>query len=168
MAPRKSPQTTRFSKQIRALHGALVDIVSVMNRPQRDEAMVREAGISLDRALFPLLVGIERKGPIGVVELADGVGRDYTTVSRQVAKLESLGLVERRENETDRRVRETIITPKGKAMTDRVDAARERIGRSIFESWDPHDIDELVRLMRKFADAVRGEPGTADSAGPSD
>ena len=77
-------------------HEALIDIVSVINRPQRDEMFVREAGIPLDRALFPLLVVIERRGPIGVVELADRVGRDYTTVSRQVAKLESLGLVERR------------------------------------------------------------------------
>jgi DNA-binding MarR family transcriptional regulator len=57
----------------------------------------------------------------------------------------------------DRRVREVVITPKGKAMTDRVDAARERIGRAIFETWDAHDIDELVRLTRKFADAVKDE-----------
>ena len=107
-----------------------------MNRPQRDESLIKEAGIPLDRALFPLLVGIERFGPIGVVELADRVGRDYTTVSRQVAKLESLGLVERRGSAADRRVREAVITPKGKAMTDLVDAARERIGRAIFETWD--------------------------------
>jgi DNA-binding MarR family transcriptional regulator len=147
-----------MSETIRALHGAVIDIVSVMNRPQRDERMVREAGISLDRALFPLLVGIERLGPIGVVEIADRVGRDYTTVSRQVAKLESLGLVERQGSATDRRVREAVITRKGKAMTDRVDAARERIGRAIFETWDPHDVEELLRLMRKFADAIKDEP----------
>src|SRR5579862_6174719 len=82
-----------MSKEIRHLHHALIDLVGMMNRPQRDTALIREAGISLDRALFPLLVGIERKGPIGVGELADRVGRDYTTVSRQVAKLESLKLV---------------------------------------------------------------------------
>ena len=71
-------QNTHISDRIRELHGALIDIVSVMNRPQRDEQMVREAGISLDRALFPLLVMVERLGPIGVVDLADRVGRDYT------------------------------------------------------------------------------------------
>jgi DNA-binding MarR family transcriptional regulator len=162
MASRKSVQNAHLSKQIRALHGALIDIVSVMNRPQRDEAMIRAAGIPLDRALFPLLVGIERLGPIGVVELADRAGRDYTTVSRQVAKLESLGLVERRESASDRRVREAAISAKGKAMTDRVDAARERIGRVIFDTWEPHDIDELVRLMRKFADAVKDDPAAAE------
>lgn len=140
------------------LHGALIDIVSAMNRPQRDEQMVREAGISLDRALFPLLVGIERLGPIGVVDLADRVGRDYTTVSRQVAKLESLGLVAREASAADRRVREAVVTSKGKAMTDAVDLARERIGAQIFASWEDHDVEKLVRLMRKFADAVNDVP----------
>ncbi|MGJ5178721.1 MarR family winged helix-turn-helix transcriptional regulator [Bradyrhizobium oligotrophicum] len=158
MSTRNNVQNTHISEQLRVLHGALLDIVAVMNRPQRDEGLIREAGIALDRALFPLLVGIERFGPIGVVEMADRVGRDYTTVSRQVAKLESLGLVARQSSAADRRVREAVITPKGKAMTDLVDAARERIGRAIFESWDISDVDELVRLMRKFADAVKEEP----------
>ncbi|OHV77219.1 MarR family winged helix-turn-helix transcriptional regulator [Rhizobium sp. LCM 4573] len=146
------------SHQIRELHNALIDIVTLMNRPQRDEQMVREAGIALDRALFPLLVGIERRGPIGIVELAEGTGRDYSTVSRQVTKLESLDLVERRQSSTDKRVNEVVVTTKGKAMTDKIDAARERLARSVFKSWDQHDVDELVRLMRRFADAVNDEP----------
>lgn len=160
MPSRKSVQLAHISEQIRVLHGALIDIVSVMNRPQVDERMVREAGISLDRALFPLLVGIERLGPIGVVDLADRVGRDYTTVSRQVAKLEALDLVERQPGAADRRVREAVVTPKGKAMTDAVDAARERIGRAIFARWDERDVEQLVRLMRKFADDISNDvPG---------
>lgn len=146
-----------MSDQLRLLHGALLDIVSVMNRPQNDDAIIREAAIPLDRALFPLLVVIERFGPIGVVDLADRIGRDYTTVSRQVAKLESLGLVGRRENPADRRSREAVVTPKGKAMTNAVDAARDRIGHAIFERWDPREMDELVRLMQKFANALREE-----------
>jgi DNA-binding MarR family transcriptional regulator len=162
MPSRKNVQNTHISDQLRRLHGALLDIVSVMNRPQRDDVLIKQAGIPLDRALFPLLVGIERFGPIGVVELADRVGRDYTTVSRQVAKLESLTLVKRQGSAADRRVREAVVTPKGKAMTDRVDAARDRIGRAIFETWDAHDIEELVRLMRKFADAVTSDlPGVS-------
>jgi DNA-binding MarR family transcriptional regulator len=162
MASRRRVQNTHVSAQLRTLHGALIDIVSVMSRPQRDEMMVREAGISLDRALFPLLVMIERLGPIGVVDLADRVGRDYTTVSRQVAKLDSLGLVERQAGAADRRIREAVVTPKGKAMTNAVDAARERILRAIFAPWDKHDVEELVRLTRKFADAVTGEMSAAE------
>ncbi|MGR9172780.1 MarR family winged helix-turn-helix transcriptional regulator [Hyphomicrobiales bacterium] len=158
MPSTKNVQNTHIATRIRELHVALLEIVSIMNRPQRDEAMVREAGISLDRALFPLLVGIERLGPIGVVDLADRAGRDYTTVSRQVAKLENLGLIQRQPSRTDRRVTEAVVTAKGKSMTDRVDAARERIGIEIFKTWDPDDLDNLVRLMQKFADAVKDDP----------
>jgi DNA-binding MarR family transcriptional regulator len=164
MPSRKKVQNTHISRQLRELHVALLDIVGAMNRPQRDEMLIRAAGIPLDRALFPLLVGIEQFGPIGVVELADRAGRDYTTVSRQVAKLESLGLVERQGSAADRRVRDAVITPKGKAMTDLLDAARERIGSAIFASWEPHDVDELVRLMRRFADAVKEEPPLSASS----
>lgn len=142
-------------EQIRALHDALMDIVTVINEPQRDEILVREAGISLDRALFPLLVRIERSGAIGVVELADRAGRDYTTVSRQLTTLESLGLITRRPSAEDKRVREAVVTREGKAMTDAIDRARERIARKVFAPWDDKDVSELVRLMRKFADAVR-------------
>lgn len=154
---RKKVQNTHISLQLRELHGALLEIVGVMNRPQRDEAMVREAGISLDRALFPLLVLVERLGPIGVVDLADRVGRDYTTVSRQVAKLESLGLIDRKESATDRRVRESVITDAGKAMTDRVDEARERIGLAIFATWEEDDVANFVRLTRQFAESIKDE-----------
>ena len=69
-------------------------------------------------------------------DMADSVGRDYTTVSRQVAELESLGLVERSESAADRRVREAVVTAKGKAMTDLVDATRERMAGRIFATWE--------------------------------
>jgi DNA-binding MarR family transcriptional regulator len=156
-------QNTHILRQLRALHAAMLDIMATMNRPQRDELLMREAGISLDRALFPLLVGIERFGPIGIVDLADRVGRDHTTISRQVAKLEGLGLVERRAIPADRRVREAAVTLRGKAMTDRLDAARDRLLRRILQTWDVKDVDDLVRLMQSFADAIRVVPSDDDA-----
>jgi DNA-binding MarR family transcriptional regulator len=154
----KKVQNTHIAAQLSQIHGSVLDIVGAINRPQRDEVLIKEAGIPLDRALFPLLVCVERLGPIGIVELAERIGRDHTTVSRQVAKLESLGLVERQGNAADRRMRQAVVSRKGKATTERVDAARERIYRTIFATWDAGDLDELARLMRKFADAMNVEP----------
>ena len=141
-----------MSKEIFQLHNTLIDLVGFMNRPQRDTALIQEAGISLDRALFPLLMGIQRHGPIGVVELADLAGRDYTTVSRQVAKLESLGLVSRKPSKADKRVREALITVKGRGMTDALDTARERLAAQLLANWSKKDLQDLARLMRRFAD----------------
>lgn len=132
----------------------MLSIVDAMNRPRNDKRLIGEASISLDRALFPLLVRIERLGPIGVVDLAARVGRDYTTVSRQVAKLQSIGLVKRQSGVGDRRVHEAVVTPEGKAMTDALDAARDRLARVFFSKWSKRDFGELVRLVRKFAEQI--------------
>jgi len=147
-----------MKKEIRELHHTLVDLVGLMNRPQRDSALLQEAGVSLDRALFPLLIAIERKGPVGVVELAELVGRDYTTVSRQIAKLDSLGLIFRRPSKTDNRIREALITAKGKEMTSAVGAARERMATVLFAKWSKRDLQDLARLMRRFADDFQSLP----------
>ncbi len=146
-----------MSERLREFHGAVLDIVTAINRPQRDEVLIREAGIALDRALFPLLVRIARWGPIGIVDLADRVGRDHTTVSRQVARLTALGLVERHADPADRRMRNAAATPEGRAMTARVDAARERLLRGVFADWSEADVEALVRLTRRFADAMTGD-----------
>lgn len=147
-----------MNKEVRQLHHTLVDLVGLMNRPQRDSALLQEAGVSLDRALFPLLIVIERKGPIGVVEMAELVGRDYTTVSRQVAKLDGLGLVNRHRSKTDNRIREVVITAKGKEMTSAIDAARERLATVLFARWSKRDLRDLARLMRRFADDLQSLP----------
>lgn len=152
-------QNTHISTLTRQLHIALLDIMAVMNNPQVDEEMLRASGLNLDRALFALLVCVERFGPLGVVDLADRVGRDYTTVSRQVAKLADLGLVERRGSAQDRRVREASITPAGKEMTDAVDAARARMAGEIFASWDEEEVGGLVHLVQKLAKGMREVTG---------
>ncbi|WP_437575515.1 MarR family winged helix-turn-helix transcriptional regulator [Sorangium sp. So ce887] len=162
-ASRKFVQNTRITKKkLRELHGAMVDLIALMNQPQRDQTLLAEAGLSLDRALFPLLVGIERFGPIGVVELSDRAGRDYTTVSRQVAKLESLGLIERRPSPADRRIHEAVITDKGRQVTDALDAARQRLAAPILAKWSEEDFSDLVRLMRRFVDDLMAPSSGAD------
>ncbi len=142
----------------------MIDIVAFMNRPQRDDALIKEAGISLDRALFPLLVGIERRGPIGVVDLADRLGRDHTTVSRQVAKLKRLGLVKRRSSASDRRINQAVITHKGRLLIRALDAARMRLAAPILATWSDRDFAELVKLLRRFVHDLSELPQQTTSA----
>jgi DNA-binding MarR family transcriptional regulator len=157
-------QTAHIRAQaVPELVSALIDLMGFLNRPGPDIALLKEAAVTLDRALFPLLVIVGRRGPIGVVELAGHVGRDYTTVSRQVAKLESLGLISRLPRGADRRVHEARVTSQGQQVTAAIDAARERMILRLFANWDEQDIFDLVRLMRRFADDL-----TARSAKPDE
>ena len=147
--------------EIRLLHEALLDLIGVTNSPQPDAALIEAAGIPLDRALFPLLVRIARRGPIGVVELAELVGRDHSTVSRQVAKLARLGLITRRAGRGDRRVRAAAITDKGLEMSAALDAAREKLIGPMLARWSRQDRRDLVRLLRKLADDALAWSGAA-------
>ena len=68
-------------------HGALLDIISVMNQPLRDEQILQAAGIQLEQMLFPLR-GSRAPWPGGVVELADHLGA-ITPPSAAGEKLEA-------------------------------------------------------------------------------
>lgn len=145
-----------MKKEIRELRGALMDLTGVLNRPQPDAALIEAAGVDLDRALFPLLARIDRLGPLGIVELAELAGRDYSTVSRQVAKLESLGLVTRCPSPEDGRVRAAVVTDEGHTMTRALDTARQKIIEGLLADWDKDDVRDLSRLLRRFADDALG------------
>jgi hypothetical protein len=43
MPSKTKVQNTHIGKQLRQLHGAILDIVGVMNRPRRDEVLIKEA-----------------------------------------------------------------------------------------------------------------------------
>ncbi|MGF6535718.1 DNA-binding MarR family transcriptional regulator [Paraburkholderia sp. GAS33] len=145
-----------MKREVRELREALLDLTGILNRPQPDAALIEAAGVDLDRALFPLLARVERRGPLGIVELAELVGRDYTTVSRQIAKLESLGLIARCPSPEDGRVRAAVITDQGRAITTALDAARQKIVEGLLADWDKEDVRDLVRLLRRFADDALG------------
>jgi DNA-binding MarR family transcriptional regulator len=73
-----------------------------------------------------------------------------------VAKLEKLGLVTRRAGRTDARVTETVVTDQGQAVSDMLDAARERLARNALAGWSKTDLAEFTRLLRRFADSLTG------------
>ena len=145
-----------MKQEISQLRDALLDLNGMLNRPQPDAALIELAGVDLDRALFPLLVRVERRGPLGIGELAELCGRDHTTVSRQIAKLETLGLVARQVNAADSRIKEAVITAKGQQMTQALDGAREKIVSGLLAGWPQEDVANLARLLRKFADSALG------------
>jgi len=135
---------------------SLIDLVGFLNSPQRDDVLLREAGVSLDRALFPLLVRLGMQGPLGVAVLADQVGRDHTTVSRQLAKLESLGLVSRPLGGGDRRVRVARVTDEGADVVRAITEARRRLLAKVLADWTEAEVAALAGLSRRFADGLKG------------
>lgn len=144
-----------------ALHAAFIDMIGLFNRPEPDAAMLAAAGVDLDRALFPLLSRIGLKAPISVVELGKLVGKDHSTVSRQVAKLETLGLIERSFSEADQRVRLVVPSAKGEAVLEKLRIARRRAITHWVKDWDHAEREkflETLEMMARAGSEVAGKP----------
>ena len=145
-------QDTRSKVDLAALRSAVGDLVALAGQSPLGGRLLREANLPLDPALLRIAGCIYRFGPIGLVDLAERAGRDHTTVSRQVAKLEELGLVERRQSSTDGRVSEVALTEKGRRTGEKFFAAQEKVVAPILAKWSEKDLADLTRLMRRLVD----------------
>jgi DNA-binding MarR family transcriptional regulator len=140
---------------LKTLHDALLRIANVLNRPQGDNVILTRAGVSLDTALFPLLVRVSMQRNITIGDLADQVGRDYSTVSRQITRLQTLGLVHSELSETDRRQRLLSVTAAGRNTLKKIDRARNSVMSETLEGWSQAEIAELARMTTRLAAAMQ-------------
>jgi DNA-binding MarR family transcriptional regulator len=133
------------------LYAVFLQLNGYMNRPDLDAAFLARAQIKLDRALYPLLVRIGNAEPINVVDLAGLVGRNHSTVSRQVDKLESLGLVERHAAAADQRVRLLKPSAAGRDMLATISNARRRFLEERVGDWTVAERNLLLDLLQRFS-----------------
>lgn len=80
---------------------------------QHYDRLLRPAGLRTTQ--FTLLVMLEKAGPLPMARLAERLGLERTTLTRNLAPLERQGWVTVGEND-DRRVRLIGITPQGRAV----------------------------------------------------
>jgi DNA-binding MarR family transcriptional regulator len=136
------------------IHDVLLRLNGYMNRPDLDQEFLARAGVKLDRALFPLLTRIGMAHPIGVVELANLVGRDHSVVSRQVAKLEALGLVDRQAVKGDQRGRLLRPSATAWAMLDQFATARRKFLTDCLDDWTDQERVTLLDLLRRLSTTI--------------
>jgi DNA-binding MarR family transcriptional regulator len=143
------------ARNVDALAAALIDLTGCLNSPRQDEVLLHAAGVSLDRALFPLLVRLSVGRGMSVAQLAEQAGRDPSTVSRQLARLEQLGLIRRPATRQDLRVRAAIITRGGMRTLAAITDARRRLLTELLREWSPDDRELFPRLVQRLADSMR-------------
>ncbi|WP_430425018.1 MarR family winged helix-turn-helix transcriptional regulator [Phenylobacterium sp.] len=134
------------------LHRALIGISDRVNRLDLDARLLASSGVQLDRALFPLLSRLALNPDFNVAELANLVGRDHSTVSRQIVRLEQLGLLTRRSDPSDQRSRQLTLTVAGRNLLAQVAAVRRRKMEEHFADWNEADRDRLIELMNAMLD----------------
>ena len=101
-------------------------------------------------ALFALSL-VDRHGPCRVTALAEEARVDASVVSRQIAHLEQVGLLERQPDPADGRAHLVSISPEGAAVLEQ---GRERLAAMVDErlqDWSPDQLltfsDDLRRVL---------------------
>jgi DNA-binding MarR family transcriptional regulator len=121
-----------------------------------------EPDLGLDRAGYLLLRTLERIGPASINTIATAVGLDGSTVTRQVATMKDLGLVERKTNPGDRR--SCIISPTadGRSLMRQMRRNRRNSLDSVISDWTDEDRSTLGKLLLRLNDSITRATGCAD------
>lgn len=136
---------------------ALFEIVTFFNQPQQDRQLLQQASIPLEPAALPIIVRVGRQPKISIGELADQIGRNHSSISRQVDKLVTAGWlveVERR----DQRIRQVTLSSQGQRALLQIKLAREAAFREKLKDYTNADRVALLQVLQQLATTLTG-PG---------
>ncbi|GAB3912561.1 MarR family transcriptional regulator [Kibdelosporangium lantanae] len=104
----------------------------------------------LDAACYAMLLHVSDIAPVRAADVVERTGLDKSTVSRQIARLEELGLVERVADPHDGRARQVQLTEVGTDRLNKVRADRRARMRAIFDKWTTEDITTFSGLLGRL------------------
>jgi DNA-binding MarR family transcriptional regulator len=144
--------TTEELRTAEEVGSQLVRLVRLVERSQaRHHATHPDA---VDRATYLLLVHLVRDGACRASALAEAVHSDPSTVSRQVAHLVRLGLVERVADPADGRATLLVATDEGRRVFEENRQQRNRVIAGLIADWPADDRHAFARLLTRFTDRL--------------
>lgn len=126
-------------------------IVAQLGRQWRRAVDRRLQPFGLTEATWLPLVHLARAPvPMRQKDLAASLVLDGSSVVRLVDALEAAGLIERREENADRRVRTLHLTARGMAIMDQVEAASRDVRDTALSGLSDAEIDAATIVLDKI------------------
>jgi MarR family transcriptional regulator for hemolysin len=123
---------------------------SLLSRAARQWRRAADIGLrpfDLTEATWLPLVHIARApSPPRQKDLAASMSLDGSSVVRLLDNLEAAGLIQRKEGE-DRRAKIITLTPRGRAIADKVETVARRIRSDALTGLSERDIETTVRVL---------------------
>jgi DNA-binding MarR family transcriptional regulator len=115
---------------------------------------MRDAALSIDPALQPfglkVLRLLSRSGPTHASAVADTLSVDRSVVSRQVAQLQELGLLELQADPSDGRARFLALTPAAVSKLAEVRAGKDAVVKRRLGTWPEEDLRQFAALIARL------------------
>ena len=99
------------------------------------------------------LISIPYDG-IPMSKLAHKLGLDASTLTRNIQKLENLGLVKRNHDSYDKRVQKAVLTEKGENMVELLEESLLEMNHSIMEQIDLDSQENITEILEKIVWAM--------------
>ncbi|MFW3172260.1 MarR family winged helix-turn-helix transcriptional regulator [Geodermatophilus sp. CPCC 206100] len=137
------------------LHDAFVRVereIGLLLRRSRaiSARLARELHPDLDGAAYGLLALLQDAGPLRASDLVARLGLDKSTVSRQVASLVDLGLVDREADPADGRAQVLRTSEEGASRLASIREVRRARWESDLADWPAEDVATLAELLARF------------------
>lgn len=135
---------------VRQVFGSRLGYTSRRWRGAVDERL-RPFGLT-EATWLPLLYISRAKKPLRQKDLAETVGIESSTLVRLVDALVQAGFIERRTDE-DRRAKVLCLTPRGRAVVKRVEAATATIRQQILSGISDKELAITLDVMERICSA---------------
>lgn len=129
--------------------------LAVAARLQRLSDMIRkdgvliykDNGIDFEPKWFPIIYVLNRKGALGIVDLANEIGLAHPSVIQLVKELEAKKLVKSASHKVDGRKRVLTLTPAAKTLIAKMEPVWEKIKAAVAEMVETEN-----NLMKAIAE----------------
>jgi DNA-binding MarR family transcriptional regulator len=101
------------------------------------------------------LLLLDEEGEQTIKGVAELLGRSFSATSRLLDQLVVRGLINRREDERDRRVKRVSITAQGRSFIETIEQRRADAQIAVMEYLSPEERAEVVRGMVLLVEATR-------------
>ncbi|WP_353808250.1 MarR family winged helix-turn-helix transcriptional regulator [Agromyces sp. SYSU T00194] len=135
------------------LLGILERMIRQANSSRLRRAIMAEVGFPVDDIpTFLALNQLSLHGAMRPTDLAEGLETGRANVTKIVARLAGVGLVERVADPADARGVIIALTPAGRALAARVVAVQERTIAETLAGWPAADVDAFRALTRRWVE----------------
>ncbi|WP_245783275.1 MarR family winged helix-turn-helix transcriptional regulator [Amycolatopsis sacchari] len=118
-----------------------------------EEPVLRAHGLTM--WAYSVLLALREQGARTQAALAARIGADKTRLIPVLDDLQDRGLIERRPDPADRRVRLLSITVEGRRLAERAQTEIQRNEEQVLGKLPPSERAVFLRALRTLADAVR-------------
>lgn len=111
---------------------------------------------ALERSAYLILHEVlSHPDPLSVQHLATILKVDLSTMSRQIAAMESKGLLQRVLGSEDSRTHQVKATVDGQRRFESMREARRVVYQQILQDWSPEETQELALALERLNESVR-------------